>query len=276
MTADTVSTEKEGSTSEDGTYIQDQEDDAGFEPIQGSRPIHNTSIFERDNAHPKDRGQTSSILMDEAEVAELRRIATTLSQKQSTVVSAGASGTPTLSMVDENDPAIDPQSSQFDMQKWLHRFIRLHREEGIGSKQIGVVYKNVNVFGSGDALQVQQTVGSFLSAPLRIGELLSFGKKAPKQILHHFDGLIQSGELLLVLGRPGSGCSTLLKTISGELKGLEFGPETDIHYNGIPQKQMKEEFKGDAIYNQEVCISSSKGSHGLLLSYESTPVWTGL
>lgn len=25
---------------------------------------------------------------------------------------------------------------------------------------------------------------------------------------------------------------------------MKFGPETEIHYNGIPQKQVKKEFKG--------------------------------
>jgi ATP-binding cassette subfamily G (WHITE) protein 2 (PDR) len=87
--------------------------------------------------------------------------------------------------------------------------------------------------------------------------MLSFGKKRPKQILHGFDGLIKGGELLIVLGRPGSGCSTLLKTLCGELHGLMLGSNSTIHYDGIPQKQMKKEFKGEAIYNQEVSKPAS-------------------
>src|SRR4029434_10916983 len=62
-----------------------------------------------------------------------------------------------------------------------------------------------------------------------------------------------SGELLAVLGRPGSGCSTFLKSICGELHGLTLGEKTNIHYNGASQPQMKKEFKGEVIYNQEVC-----------------------
>jgi ATP-binding cassette subfamily G (WHITE) protein 2 (PDR) len=33
---------------------------------------------------------------------------------------------------------------------------------------------------------------------------------------------------------------------------LEMGEDSEINYNGIPQKQMMKEFKGEAIYNQEV------------------------
>lgn len=53
------------------------------------------------------------------------------------------------------------------------------------------------------------------------------------QILRDFEGLIKSGELLVVLGKPGSGCSTLLKTISGETDGFFIDSESKINYQGI-------------------------------------------
>jgi ATP-binding cassette subfamily G (WHITE) protein 2 (PDR) len=34
------------------------------------------------------------------------------------------------------------------------------------------------------------------------------------------------------LGRPGSGCSTFLKAISGDLYGLSLDPGSVINYNG--------------------------------------------
>jgi ATP-binding cassette subfamily G (WHITE) protein 2 (PDR) len=116
-------------------------------------------------------------------------------------------------------------------------------------KKLNVVYKNLNIFGSGSALQLQKTVGDIPMAPFRAGEY--FGKSERKQILHNFDGIIKSGELCVVLGRPGSGCSTLLKALTGELHGLEIDDST-IHYNGILQNKMRKEFKGETVYNQEV------------------------
>ncbi|KAH8709999.1 ABC multidrug transporter-like protein [Phaeosphaeriaceae sp. PMI808] len=122
-------------------------------------------------------------------------------------------------------------------------------QEGIEMKEISVVYKNLNVFGSGKALQLQKTVGDIVMAPFRAGEYI--GKSERKQILHSFDGIIKAGELCIVLGRPGSGCSTLLKALTGELHGLDID-ESTIAYNGIPQHKMIKEFKGEMVYNQEV------------------------
>ncbi|KAH7124639.1 ABC-2 type transporter [Dactylonectria macrodidyma] len=195
--------------------------------------------------------QSSYAGIEGADRTELVRIATALSRQHSI-----ATGTPTgvhaLTTDDVEDPTLDPQSEHFDLYKWIQNFVRILREQGVTAKQTGVVYKDLNVYGSGTGLQVQGTVASALLAPLRLGELFSFGKKEPKQILRNFDGLIKSGELVIVLGRPGSGCSTLLKAICGELHGLDVGHTSVIHYNGIPQKLMKKEFKGEAVYNQEV------------------------
>lgn len=52
------------------------------------------------------------------------------------------------------------------------------------------------------------------------------------QILRNFEGLVKSGEMLVVLGRPGSGCSTLLKTIAGETHGFYINEGTHINYQG--------------------------------------------
>ncbi|KAH7060373.1 hypothetical protein B0J12DRAFT_565740, partial [Macrophomina phaseolina] len=48
-------------------------------------------------------------------------------------------------------------------------------------------------------------------------------------ILHHFEGFVEAGEMLVVLGPPGSGCSTLLKTISGETYGFNIDPSLYIN-----------------------------------------------
>ena len=56
--------------------------------------------------------------------------------------------------------------------------------------------------------------------------------KTKIQILRDFEGLVKSGEMLVVLGRPGSGCSTLLKTISGETHGFFIDSTSHINYQG--------------------------------------------
>ncbi|KAF5011460.1 hypothetical protein FDECE_2425 [Fusarium decemcellulare] len=189
-----------------------------------------------------------TMMIEEGDRQELQRIATTISHRRQSLA-AVSSGIPGF---DAHDPTLDPTNSAFDLSKWLPSFMKQLQDEGINLKAAGVSYKDLSVSGTGAALQLQQTLGDIIQAPLRIKDYLSFGTKAPKQILHQFDGLLRGGELLIVLGRPGSGCSTLLKTITGELEGLNTGDKSSIHYNGIPQKDMMKEFKGETTYNQEV------------------------
>jgi ATP-binding cassette subfamily G (WHITE) protein 2 (PDR) len=148
-----------------------------------------------------------------------------------------------------NDPAVDPSSEAFDLSKFLRMFRHQLEGEGIEMKKVSVAFKNLDVFGSGTALQLQSTVADMFMAPFRAKEY--FGKTERKQILHSFDGIIRAGELCVVLGRPGSGCSTLLKALTGELHGLDTD-DSIIHYNGVPQHRMCKEFKGELVYNQEV------------------------
>ncbi|KAM5341482.1 hypothetical protein ACJ41O_014513 [Fusarium nematophilum] len=189
-----------------------------------------------------------TMIMDEEDRQELQRIATSISHKRQSLATV-PSGIPDLG---EQDPALDPTDKAFDLSKWLPHFMHQLQDTGAGPKSAGVAFKDLSVFGTGAALQLQQTLGDVFQAPLRLGEHLRSGKKEPKKILHRFDGLLRGGETLIVLGRPGSGCSTLLKTMTGELEGLSLGKTSRIHYNGISQKDMMKEFKGEATYNQEV------------------------
>lgn len=158
-----------------------------------------------------------------------------------------------LHTIVEDDPALDPTRKEFDPYEWARTKLNLLDEEGVLRKHAGVVFKNLNVSGSGAALQLQEVVSSALLAPFRPASYRDIIHSAPKrQILHDFDGVLRSGEMLMVLGRPGSGCSTFQKTICGELHGLNLHPDSVMHYNGIPMNKMQEEFKGECVYNQEV------------------------
>ncbi|KAG5984504.1 hypothetical protein E4U55_004497 [Claviceps digitariae] len=209
------------------------------------------SVASESDHEPITRTATQTMIEDQ-DRSELVRIATALSRRRSSAAAAHPSPGIDLEAIDENDPTINPEHKDFDLERWLRRFIDQMTVGGVESKSLGVSYRNLDVFGSGSALQLQDTVGSMVAAPLKLGEFFSFNKKQRKQILHGFDGYLSPGELLIVLGRPGSGCSTLLKTICGELEGLEVGDQSKIHYNGISQKHMMKEFKGEMVYNQEV------------------------
>jgi ATP-binding cassette, subfamily G (WHITE), member 2, PDR len=182
----------------------------------------------------------------------LRRLASQLSRNQSyhsqarrssTAGSEGLERMDTLAGLDVHDPVFDPNSPKFDLYKYLRMFMKLMEQDEIKLKRASVVMKNVNVRGSGSALNLQPTVGDMFTSLIR-KDTYKLGHKSTKHILRNVNGLMKSGELLIVLGRPGSGCSTFLKTICGEMHGLELDKDSVVHYDGISQKQMMKEFKG--------------------------------
>lgn len=96
-------------------------------------------------------------------------------------------------------------------------------------KAFGVAFQNLSVYGYKTSTDYQHTFGNYPATLL----IKAFGHaKEQVNILNSFDGLVRQGEMLLVLGRPGSGCSTLLKTIAGEMHSLHIGDKSEISYNG--------------------------------------------
>ena len=104
---------------------------------------------------------------------------------------------------------------------------------GIAIKQAGFAFRNLSVCGRQSSLSIQADVGSILSAPFCPWDYLNIKSRSPHRILENFDGFLNAGELLLVLGRPGAGCSTFLKTVSGQMSGLELVKGSSINYSGI-------------------------------------------
>ncbi|KAI9375051.1 ABC multidrug transporter [Aspergillus egyptiacus] len=152
------------------------------------------------------------------------------------------------------DGALDPQSPQFDARAWAKAFydVRYNSDNSAPSRVAGVALKNLKVAGYGSPVDYQMSVGNaVLKVPTLIRQWLG-GKKQKIQILRDVDGLLLPGEQLCVLGPPGSGCSTLLKTIAQETYGFEVDPTSYINYQGITPQQMSTNFRGEAIYTAEV------------------------
>jgi ABC-type multidrug transport system ATPase subunit len=56
--------------------------------------------------------------------------------------------------------------------------------------------------------------------------------------------------MLLVLGRPGSGCSTFLKSISNKRGGYA-GVKGEVLYGGISAQEQLKNYRGEVNYNEE-------------------------
>ncbi|KAF2746451.1 multidrug resistance protein CDR1 [Sporormia fimetaria CBS 119925] len=145
---------------------------------------------------------------------------------------------------------LDPKSPHFRAKDWAKAFynVRYDSRENINPRVAGVAFRSLNVWGRGSPTDFQSSVGNSL---LKLPSLFGRGSKRI-DILQDLDGLILPGEQLCVLGPPGSGCSTLLKSIAGDTFGFTVDPKSYLNYEGISPKQMHTSFRGEAIYTAEV------------------------
>ncbi|KAH8650531.1 ABC transporter CDR4 [Tricladium varicosporioides] len=151
------------------------------------------------------------------------------------------------------DSPLDPSSNNFSAKAWLQNLVGYIAKDPqrYPYRYAGVAFRHLGIHGFGRPTDYQKTVGNVF---LEVGRIFRYWMGTGKQkvqILREFDGLIENGEMLLVLGRPGSGCSTLLKTISGDTDGFYVDTCTQINYQGIPASQMHTQFRGEAIYMAE-------------------------
>jgi ATP-binding cassette subfamily G (WHITE) protein 2 (SNQ2) len=139
----------------------------------------------------------------------------------------------------------------FSLKRILTSFVQLSQNQHIKLRATGITLEDVSVYGVDERFAVIPTVSNVLQLPLTIYRAIRAGKPPNRTILNKFNVLAKPGDMVLVLGRPGSGCTSLLKTIGGCDLQLFTGVEGDITYDGIDQKTFLKHFKPDLIYNSE-------------------------
>jgi ATP-binding cassette subfamily G (WHITE) protein 2 (SNQ2) len=150
-------------------------------------------------------------------------------------------------------------AEQAEIERLMSRMFgkdRHNNSEEEKTRHVGVVFKNLNVKGVGLGAALQPTIGDiFLGLPRKIGALFNRNKKVGRgppvrTILNNFSGVIRPGEMLLVLGRPGSGCSTFLKVLGNQRAGFKT-VEGEVTYGGLTAEQMAKDYRGEVLYNPE-------------------------
>jgi ATP-binding cassette subfamily G (WHITE) protein 2 (SNQ2) len=139
----------------------------------------------------------------------------------------------------------------FNLEQILTSFVRLSQNQHINLRATGTTLEDVSVYGNDQRFSILPTVSDVLQLPLTIFRAIR-GVKAPtRTILNKLNILAKPGDMVLVLGRSGSGCTALLKTIAACDLQLFTGVEGDIEYDGIEQKTFIKNFKPDLIYVSE-------------------------
>lgn len=195
-----------------------------------------------------------------AHSTEERRVETTAEEREEEVLNLARHFTSQSAVSHYSNPfhtsdgRLDPHSPLFNAKTWAKAFYNLRASSDVGyrPKIAGVAFKDLSVFGYGSPTDYQQSVGNALFKAAGLLRSVFKTQKRKLDILHGLDGLVRSGEMLCVLGPPGSGCTTLLKTIAGDTYGFKVNPASLINYQGIPSHEMRTRFRGEAIYTAEV------------------------
>lgn len=153
----------------------------------------------------------------------------------------------------------ESELEDFDLGQFMRegKYERNTSEESM--KKVGVVWENLTVKGITAEAAFVRTVpdavlGTFgpdlYKLVCRFFPALQFRKPQTRELLHDFTGCVRNGEMMLVLGRPGSGCSTFLKTIANKRDSYA-AIEGEVSYGGIPAERQKKSFRGEVTYNDE-------------------------
>ena len=131
------------------------------------------------------------------------------------------------------DSPLNPKSEKFNGMDWAKAIVELVHQGGSKFRYSSVAFQNLNVYGFGASTDFQKDVANvWVSLAGMARSLFSGGDKQRIDILRGFDGVVKKGEMLVVLGPPGSGCSTFLKTIAGEMNGLYHDDTSYFNYHG--------------------------------------------
>ncbi|KAF7731539.1 hypothetical protein EC973_009303 [Apophysomyces ossiformis] len=136
----------------------------------------------------------------------------------------------------------------FALAEYMKELLQDQRLEGRDHQKLGLVWKNLTVEGLGAGAHTIPTVLSKITDLLPI-----LGKaKAKKTILNNLNGFCKQGEMLLVLGRPGAGCTSLLKVLS-DLRESFLSIDGDVCYVTckLDKDVFPKDYRGRVVYHDE-------------------------
>ena len=198
-----------------------------------------------------------SVSRGKTEFAELERRFSNLSHNSRRSEKSGFVNKPEqdLSSSSGHTPP-DPEKGKtedeeaFDLSEVLRSGRKKRDEAGIQHKAVGVVWEDLEVIGAGG---MKINIRNFSSAIMEqfltpiISLLGLVGYKPfdskPRTILHKNSGVLKPGEMCLVLGRPGSGCSTFLRSVANQRDGF-LSVNGNVEYAGVGWGEMAKTFSG--------------------------------
>ena len=160
-------------------------------------------------------------------------------------------------VLDKTDPTLDPENPLFSSKRWVQNMWRLYQSDSEYYKpgKLGVAYKNLRVYGDAIESDYQTTVANGVWKYTK--KFINKFRKHTEEdeytfdILKPMEGLIKPGEVTVVLGAPGAGCTTFLKTIACHTEGFKVADGSIISYDGITPEEIKKNLRGEVVYCAE-------------------------
>lgn len=157
--------------------------------------------------------------------------------------------------------AMAEKEEEFELGPFLKEgHFEKHTDTGASAKKVGVVFKNLTVKGAGSTTNYMKTLPDAILGTFgpdlyrlicRFVPALSFSKHQKlRTLINDYTGIVRDGEMMLVLGRPGSGCTSFLKAIANKRNGYA-SVTGDISYGGIPAEEQNAHYRGEVNYNPE-------------------------
>ncbi|KAK7206452.1 ABC-2 type transporter-domain-containing protein [Myxozyma melibiosi] len=156
-----------------------------------------------------------------------------------------------------DDPRLDPFSDKFSASFFVETLLDIGRRDpgAYPVRTAGVCFRDLSAYGYGTGSDYQMTVvNAILKISSAITDIVVKRNRQRIDILRNFDGVLQPGEMLMVLGRPGSGCTTFLKTIATDTHGFFLDDTSHFNYQGVPYNLMRSQFRGEVLYNAETDV----------------------
>ena len=167
----------------------------------------------------------------EAEMARRSSVVQALARSYSRASAASVTAGDNPFFAEAKSP-LNPHSPNFSGRSWAKAIAELVSRDGGGFLSAGVCFQNLNVYGFGASTDYQKDVANVWLSLAGLARRLTGAGRQRIDILRQFDGLVHKGEMLVVLGPPGSGCSTFLKTIAGEMNGIYVDDGSYFNYQG--------------------------------------------
>ncbi|KAF4956228.1 hypothetical protein FSARC_11627 [Fusarium sarcochroum] len=141
-----------------------------------------------------------------------------------------------------------------DLEKYLQ-----HDQDNPRPPPLSVCFKSVTTYGRAGGAAPVKTVKDAIWRTLTCQDIYELTLKkivSPikpedgRPLIRDFSGVVRNGQMMLVLGNPGSGCSTFLRTIGNDHKSF-LNIKGSIDYSGLSPQEVSKNYRGLVTYIPE-------------------------